>query len=208
MTLSGILTDPQYRVVIKALQQRTGTEFVAQPDVTTLSGRQAQCKVAEVRSVAKGIDERALTPPGITSTNDVESSAYRTEQMEFGPTLDITPDVLPDGYTINLSLVASLLEFLGYEDNRTNRVTVYVNGKRERGQPAPTHRPHRQITSQVNVWDGQTLVLGGLVSERIITMKDKAAGAWQPAGGGPALPQRVQEYPEAQSAGLHHSHNH
>jgi general secretion pathway protein D len=172
-TLTGILTDPQFRVVIKALQQREdGDVFLAEPDVTTLSGRQAQCKVAQVRSVVQGIDDRALTPPGITSTDDAESSAYKTESVEFGPTLDINPTVLPDGYTINLTLVASLFEFLGYEDSQTNRVTVYVNGKRKQvSSPQPIVRAC-QITSQVNVQDGQTLLLGGLVSERIMTTKN------------------------------------
>ena len=41
-TLTGILTDPQFRVVLKALQQRSGAELLAQPEVTTISGRQAQ----------------------------------------------------------------------------------------------------------------------------------------------------------------------
>src|ERR1035441_2295748 len=34
-TLSGILTDPQFRVVIKALQTRDASELLAQPEVTT-----------------------------------------------------------------------------------------------------------------------------------------------------------------------------
>lgn len=167
-TLTGILTEPQYRMALKALQQRDGTELVAQPQVTVNSGRQAQCKAVEVRSVVEGIDARALTPPGITSTNEDENAVYKVEQMEFGPVLDIFPTVLPDGCTVNLVLVGSLLEFLGYEDNRTNRVTVYVNGKPKQVNPPQPHFRNAQITSQVNVWDGQTLVLGGLVSESSI----------------------------------------
>jgi len=171
--MTGILTEPQYRVVLKALQQREGAELIAQPEVTLSSGRQAQCKAVDVRSVVQGIDKRALTPPGITSTNEDESAVYATEPMEFGPVLDIFPSVLPDGYTIKMTLVASVFEFLGYEDSRTNRVTVYVNGKRKKKviPPRPIVRSC-QITSQANVWDGQTLVLGGLVSESSITMKD------------------------------------
>ncbi len=107
-TLTGILTDPQYRVVLKALQQRSGTELLAQPEVTTSSGRQAQCKMVNVQSVVTGIDERALTPPGITSTNEDESALYATEQMEFGPILDITPTVLADGYTIALTVIPTV----------------------------------------------------------------------------------------------------
>jgi general secretion pathway protein D len=119
-----------------------------------------------------GINQRALTPPGITTTNRDESSLYVTEQMEFGPTLDMIPCVLDDGDTINLTVLPTVLEFLGYAEGQTNRVTVYVNGKRKQvNAPQPRFRM-AQITSAVNVRDGQTLVLGGLVSERIRTIKD------------------------------------
>ena len=40
----------------------------------------------------------------------------------------------------------------------------------------PTVLPHfrvRQVVSAVNVWDGQTVVLGGLLSETVTTIKDQ-----------------------------------
>ena len=36
-TVTGILTDPQFRVVIKALEQRQGVEVLVAPKVTTIS---------------------------------------------------------------------------------------------------------------------------------------------------------------------------
>ena len=87
----GILTEPQRRMVLKAIEQRAGTELVAQPEVTTLSGRQAQCKVADVRTIATGVKEQALTPPGITTTNEADISVITTESVECGLFLDITP---------------------------------------------------------------------------------------------------------------------
>jgi general secretion pathway protein D len=50
-TLTGILTDPQFRVVIKALEQRGGVDIMAAPKVTTVSGRQAQIQVIDLQSV-------------------------------------------------------------------------------------------------------------------------------------------------------------
>ncbi|MCB1126081.1 MAG: type II and III secretion system protein, partial [Verrucomicrobiae bacterium] len=50
-TLTGILTDPQFRVVIKALEQRGGVDIMAAPKVTTVSGRQAQIQVTDLQSV-------------------------------------------------------------------------------------------------------------------------------------------------------------
>jgi general secretion pathway protein D len=172
-TLTGILTDPQFRVVVRALQQRSGAELIAQPEVTTLSGRQAQMKAVEVKTVVTGINKQALTPPGITVTNEDASSLYVTEQMEFGPVLDVIPSVLADGYTIELMVIPTVTEFLGYEDARTNRVVVYVNGKQKWVNPPLPQFRVRQMNTNVRVWDGQTVVLGGLPSETVSTLKDK-----------------------------------
>jgi type II secretory pathway component GspD/PulD (secretin) len=54
-TFTGILTDPQFRVVIKALEQRSGVEVLNAPELTILSGRQGQIKVTEVRTIAVDI---------------------------------------------------------------------------------------------------------------------------------------------------------
>jgi tetratricopeptide (TPR) repeat protein len=47
-TVTGILTDPNFRVVIHALEQRTGTENLAEPEATTISGRQTQMRATDV----------------------------------------------------------------------------------------------------------------------------------------------------------------
>jgi general secretion pathway protein D len=93
--------------------------------------------------------------------------------MEFGPILDVIPCVLADGYTIALTVIPTVTEFLGYDENPTNRVAVYVNGKKTWVTP-PLPRFHQsQMATSVNVWDGQTVVLGGLESETVGTLKDK-----------------------------------
>ncbi|MCS7338775.1 MAG: hypothetical protein NZ739_11170, partial [Verrucomicrobiae bacterium] len=50
-TMTGILTDPQFRVVMRALEQRTGGEINSAPEVTVLSGRQAQMKATDVQNI-------------------------------------------------------------------------------------------------------------------------------------------------------------
>jgi general secretion pathway protein D len=172
-TLTSILTDPQFRVVMKALQQRSGAELLAQPEVTTTSGRQAQMKAVDIQTVVTGIDKRALTPPGITTTNEDESGLYVTERMEFGPMLDVIASVLPDGYTIALTVIPLVTEFLGYQEDPTNRVAVYVNGKKKWVIPPEPIVRIRQMSTSVRVWDRQTVVLGGLPSETVSLLKDK-----------------------------------
>jgi general secretion pathway protein D len=163
-TLTGILTDPQYRMVIKALQQRKGAKFLSEPNITTLNGRQAQCKVMSIQTVVKGINPRALTPPGITSTNDDVSAAFESKAMEFGTIFDVVPTVSQDGYTINLPVDVTVLGFAGYDDPGTNRVAVYLNGDQKWVAPPQPKLQKREVAATVNVWDGQTLVLGGLIA--------------------------------------------
>ncbi len=94
------------------------------------------------------------------------------QQVETGPILDVVPDVLSDGYTINLTLIPSLIEFSGYETPPS------LNGFSSTGLNVvllPTALPEftvREVTTTVNVWDGQTVVLGGLVQSIIQQEKD------------------------------------
>jgi general secretion pathway protein D len=115
----------------------------------------------------------AMTSRAQVINNPVQPSAItpNQQQIEVGPVLDVLPYVLSDGYTINLTLIPSETEFAGYSVppsipgvNVANVVLV------------PTILPNftvRQVLTTVNIWDNQTVVLGGLISSKITTTKDK-----------------------------------
>jgi beta-lactamase regulating signal transducer with metallopeptidase domain len=131
--LTGILTDSQFRVVLRALEQRSGVELMSAPQVTTLSGRQAQVKISTMQQVVVG-----------------GADPHTSEPIETGPVLDVVPTVLADGFTIQLVVNASVTGFLGYEPPAVD----------EKGTaPKPRFRL-RQLKTQALVWDGQTVVLG------------------------------------------------
>ena len=50
-TITGILTDPNFRVVLHALEQRGGFETLGEPEVVTTSGRQAQMRATSIVTV-------------------------------------------------------------------------------------------------------------------------------------------------------------
>ena len=116
----------------------------------------------------------AFTAHGQVNTFAPGVSAITPEvqQVETGPILDVLPDVLSDGYTINLTLIPSLIEFGGYQQPpslgtfSTSGLNVVL---------LPTALPEftvREVTTTVNVWDGQTVVLGGLVDSTLSEQKD------------------------------------
>jgi type II secretory pathway component GspD/PulD (secretin) len=106
--------------------------------------------------------------------NQAGTSAIQpiTQQVETGPILDVVPYVLSDGYTINLALIPSVTEFTGYDNpppipNVTGNLNVVQ---------LPVILPSftvRQVVTTVNVWDNQTVVIGGLVSSAVQSTKDK-----------------------------------
>ncbi|HOW68902.1 MAG TPA: hypothetical protein P5186_08040 [Candidatus Paceibacterota bacterium] len=81
-SITGIITEAQFRAVIQALEQRNGVSVLSFPSVSTESGRQVQ----------------------ICSSRQGTAS----ESNEGGIAIDVIPEVLTDGRAIKLILFASL----------------------------------------------------------------------------------------------------
>lgn len=69
-TITGILTDPNFRMVIHALEQRSGYESLAEPEVTTTSGRQTQMRATQVQTIITDVnfEQGASASTGNTGT--------------------------------------------------------------------------------------------------------------------------------------------
>jgi len=67
-TITGILTNPNFRVVIHALEQRSGFEELAEPEVTTTSGRQTEMRATQVITVITGFSFQQGTASTTTGT--------------------------------------------------------------------------------------------------------------------------------------------
>lgn len=122
-------------------------------------------------SAALGATE-AVQAQNNTFTPGVSAITPTTQAIETGPLLDVVPYVLSDGYTINLTLIPSVTEFAGYQ---TPPNIANVTGGLNVVQ-LPVILPSftvRQVLTTVNIWDGQTVILGGLVSSSTQTEKDK-----------------------------------
>ncbi len=159
--ITGFLTDSQMRALLKRWQKLAGAEWLAEPEVVTTSGRQTRMKATQVRSIITEFSHATLTPPGVTGAD--ATNYLETETVEVGPQLEVAPYVLADNFTINLSMTASLKEFLGYDDHgRSSEVTVDPNGKRSNtGTPSPLTR-QRQMGALVNLYDNQSVILAHL----------------------------------------------
>lgn len=187
-TITGILTDPQFRLVIRALEQRTGVDLLSAPRVTTLSGRQTQIAAVEIVTVVTGTDvnqqggggnQNQVATPGAFQGSAIGSTIQPTTQpLPFGPVLDVIPYVTADGYTIQMTIIPSLTQFLGYDDPGPFIITAQGAAGNSIGTPLTAQLPlprlrARQLATSATVWDGQTVMLGGLLAEDVTKVKDK-----------------------------------
>ena len=187
-TLTGILTDPQFRLVIRALEQRQGVDLLSAPKITTLSSRQAQIKIVDVRYIVTDLDvdqtaagggQQTLTGGATTGGGVGSLIVPLAEPFELGPVLDVVPYVSADGYTIQMTIIPTIKEFVGYD---LENAQLFQAQAQSVGQapgnaltqitPLPIFRLRQVVTTAI-VWDGQTVVLGGLITENVTKTKDK-----------------------------------
>jgi type II secretory pathway component GspD/PulD (secretin)/tetratricopeptide (TPR) repeat protein len=182
-TVTGILTDPQFRVAIQALEQRHASDLLSSPRVTTESGRQAHMAAQDLQYI---VTEASVTETtgagggGLTgATAAVAPSVnYTTSFIPLGPSLDVIPTVSADGFSIEMALLPTYLEFLQYDPPgqfvpQAEAATGSTIGVPITAQLPLPHFRIRAVATTCDVWDGQTVVLGGLIQEQIYKIKDK-----------------------------------
>jgi len=176
--------------VLRGLNQKKGVDLLSAPKVTTKSGQRAVIEI--VREFRYPV---TFTPPqvpsitggtGGTGTVSIEVVTPTTpntfETRNTGVTLEVEPVVGPDGVTIDLNLVPQVVEFEGFINYGSP--IFGVNPNLISGSTVPTvlltqnviNQPvfsTRKVTTNVSVWDGQTVVIGGLMREDVQKVEDK-----------------------------------
>jgi general secretion pathway protein D len=197
--LAGVFTDPQFQVVIRALNQKKGVDLLSAPKVTTKSGQRAVIEI-----VREFRYPTTFTPPqvpsitggtggtGSVSINVVTPTTPQTfETRNTGVTLEVEPVVGPDGVTIDLNLVPQVVEFEGFINygspifgilppvtfvDPITGLTRLLTSPNVLLTSNVINQPifsTRKVTTNVSVWDGQTVVLGGLMREDVQKSEDK-----------------------------------
>ncbi len=138
---ANILTAWQTQTILQGLNRSKGIELIAAPELTTVSGREGQIQLTD--------DPQTL----------------------MVPSLNIVPQVSPDGATIQLTVTATINEFLGYDDPGPWG-EIDLNNQYWPKLPKPKLRTHK-FSVRANVWDGQTLALGGMIADDLHRFKDK-----------------------------------
>ncbi|MGC6505108.1 MAG: type II secretory pathway, component PulD [Coraliomargaritaceae bacterium] len=182
---------------IRALSRKTGSDLMSAPKVTVLSGKRAEIVVAqELRYPESYGDIESTVSASNAGGNAISITAGTPEDFvtrNIGVELAVTPNVENDD-TISLILEPRVTEFEGFVEyggpsvavvggaatdpiidpdlglipGQSNNTTVTV--------PAGFYQPifsTREISTEVTVFDGATVVLGGLTRDEVKYINDK-----------------------------------
>lgn len=169
LSLRGIMTEPDFQFIWRAIDQRDWSDLLSAPRITTISGQQAQIEVVQELTYPTEYDTETINIGGGWggTTNLISGEVFMVtpgnwEKRDVGIILNVTPTVSADGKMISLVLmpeVTDLVSWINYGNE------IY-----------PINQPvfeTRNITTSVYVNDGETIVLGGLITDKTTTYQDK-----------------------------------
>lgn len=180
-TLLGVINGYNVDLVVSALEQKQGSDLLCAPKVTVISGVTATITVSQQMrypetwgDVQSNVGTSSSTgngsSAGVTITPGTPQDFTTTD---VGVVMTVTPNVEEDG-SINLVLNPKVTEFEGFMEY--GGVAVALSAGTIVTVPSGFIQPVfsvREVNTTVTVFDGATVVMGGLVREEVRSVNDQ-----------------------------------
>lgn len=183
-SISGMVGEFDMNAVIRALAQKQGTDLLSAPRVTVLSGHPATITVAqemrypqsygEIQSQVGSTAGGASGGSGSAGVTITAGTPQEFTTRNVGVELKCTPTVEEDGYSISLDLNPKVTEFEGFVEY--GGPSLAISAGTSVTVPPGFYQPIfsvREVATKVTIWDGATLVMGGLTREEVKKVDDK-----------------------------------
>ncbi len=182
-SVTGILGEFNVNAVIRALSQRTGTELLSAPKLTVLSGNRASITVAQellypesYGQVQSQVGTGNASGGGSAGVAITAGTPQQFKSRNVGVELAVTPVVEEDDYSISLELNPKVTEFEGFVEYGGQSIAIAGSPPTTVTIPSGFYQPIfavREVNTKVTIWDGATLVMGGLTREDTRKTNDK-----------------------------------
>ena len=137
----GTLDATGLQAVLEVIRTDDSTNLIANPEITTLNNREAKISIGNTVPV----------PIYTTNLETGVSAVTGFEDVETGTLLSVTPQVNAGGESVTMLVKPEISEILGYKGQYEERPLI----------------ASRKAETTVRLKDGETLVIGGLVSEKV-----------------------------------------
>jgi general secretion pathway protein D len=181
LTYTGVIGEFDVAAVVRALSQRSGTELLSAPKLTVLSGNSATITVAQefrfpqsYGQIQSQVGTGNLSGGGSAGVSITSGTPQDFATRNVGVELRVTPTVEEDNRSISLDLNPKVTEFEGFVEY--GGPSIAISGGTTVTVPPGFYQPIfavREVATKVTLWDGATLVMGGLTREDVRKIQDK-----------------------------------
>jgi len=147
--------DENIEIVLRALTTQLKTEILSAPKVTTTNNRRAKIDVIKTIPYLEEIKEEEEESAGGTTTT---TYTYTYTYADEGVNLEVMPQINPDR-SITMILCPQVKEIVRWKP--------VLGPAGAPGVPELPETDIRMAQTKVTVREGQTLVIGGLIREKI-----------------------------------------
>ena len=200
MRVNAFLGNADLSMILHMLSQRSDTDLLSAPKVVTKSGQEATIKVVTIYRYPQDYDV-TIQSTSSSSTSSITGSSggsdgkilpmvepQNFETQEVGVILTCTPDVSAEGQMINLQLTPKVIGEPTWRDygmkvpmssvmSSTAQMAAIASGNDDmQWFTVPMEQPffkERSIDTHVSIYNGATIVMGGLITEERKSMEDK-----------------------------------
>ena len=175
----GTIGSYDLSIFLKAIEQNSGADLMSAPSLTVLDGKTAIVKIAQLLRYPQSYGDVQAQVSADTQAGGGGAVAITagTPQdftvQDVGVTLEVTPTVGADD-SIALNLKPKVVEFEGFVEY--GGTSVAISGGTTVSVPSGFFQPiftTREVSTDVTVFDGATVVIGGLTREEVKTVNDK-----------------------------------
>ncbi|MGI5870291.1 MAG: hypothetical protein ACOX9C_12725, partial [Kiritimatiellia bacterium] len=188
-TFTSILTNPELTLVLHMLSNRQNTDLLSAPKVVSQAGTPATIKVVREFIYPTEYDVEMLESTSgdsdVTTYSGAVVEPQNFQMREVGVILEVTPDVTPDGSMINLALAPAVVSEPTWRNygstypvatpvgfDPLNLVSYYTTEYVQLPMEQPFF-PVRSVATSVQIYNGATVVMGGMITEERYTNEDK-----------------------------------
>ena len=201
LSLTGLFSDGTVQMIMRGLAQKKGADIMTAPSVTARSGQKATIEIIrefiypteyEQPQIPNTFGGNGNNNNGggiggigggggqVASSPITPATPTAFETRNTGVTLEIEPTIGNNDYLIDLRFAPEIVEFEGFvnygspiqapaTDALGNPTTVTITDNRIEMPVFST----RKVNTGLTIYDGYTVAVGGLISEKVQNVEDK-----------------------------------
>ncbi len=198
MALTGLFSDGQIQMIMRGLNQKKGVDLMTAPSVTAKSSQKATIEIIREFIYPTEYDPPEL-PQSVGQTGSIglggllggggggggsfpvtPATPTAFETRNTGVTLEIEPVISENDFVIDLRFVPEIVEFEGFINYGSPILSGGVDVLGNSSDSVITENriempvfSSRRVSTQLTVYDGYTVAVGGLMREDVQNVEDK-----------------------------------